>query len=177
MKKLPPKFSGSVYEAKAGLMGARVTASCQQKDGTRKPIRIEDLPSAKKAEKLLHKTLKTNLFCVDKLDEATQTRLEKSLRTWLDPQFVEQFAVPRDAKWAKDLLKKEFFMCKAPYFSIGFTSYGCMEARYVLGGNLVAVGVSYTAVPGQSLKAKRQALFEMSADDLVDLVKAHGWYM
>ena len=68
-------------------------------------------------------------------------------------------------------------MCKTPYFSIGFTIYGCMEARYVLGGNLVAVGVSYTAVPGQSLKAKRQALFEMSADDLGDLVKAHGWHL
>ena len=66
-------------------------------------------------------------------------------------------------------------MCKAPHFHIGYCQFGAMELRAVLSGGLVFVGISYGAVPGESLKDKRAFLAQVPADELQAIVKSDGW--
>ena len=52
-----------------------------------------------------------------------------------------------------------------------------MEARLVFDGEETVLGLPAAAVPGETLRDKRQFVYSATGADLMELVKKGGWYV
>ena len=109
------------------------------------------------------------------MEESQAKRFDRMLGMYVDSAMMSNHPVPTTATWGAKFSAKEVWGAKAPYFYIGYPPYGCMEARVIVNGAMVILGVASSAVPGDSIKMKRQALYESSAEQLQHLVETKGF--
>ena len=168
-------FSTSVYEAKAGLRAALVPpvspeASLNMYDAVGK------LPSVKKGKKDVMKDLKkVNYALYTETDPSKVRKFFRVLGAAFDPQALTTYTVPKDAAWGAKVTHHQVWAATSTWVHIGFSPFGAMDARLVLEGSLVAIGVATQAIPGSSIKEKRRNLLVSTKDGLMELVKRDGF--
>ena len=175
LSSLGTQISASLFEAKAGMRAAEAEFLATAKVGS-KSLELRDIPLVKKAERAMAKSLAVQTYVLSKVEAAQAKKFDRTLRLFFtDPSIFQTYAVSLDAAWGSLVQAKQFYACKAPRFHIGYCQFGAMELRAVIVGDLVVLGISYAAVPGDSLKEKRAYLSGCAKEELEKIVKSDGW--
>ena len=168
---LEQNIATSVYEAKAGIKGSMFVPTSGAMHAE-----IRKHPFVKKGLKDFSKHLQANDSGQKYMDNPTHVKkMFKILQSAMDVNFFTKLPIPQDSIAHKKMYEPEMFGNKESWFHIGFPAFGALEARYVIAGDLLVIGITVSMVPGETMARKRRHLVDIKSDALKPLVEEHGF--
>ena len=164
--------TSSFFEAKSGSRAALLSPNPL----TDPLATLLNNAKVRKGLKDMQKHLLTNSTGISKLpDPAVQRKLKKDLSVAFDANMFSQLPLPPNQDWTAQVFEYQIFGSQDKHISVNFPHMCLMEARVLLEGEEIIVGIPYTNIPGENLKAKRAGLFSMPMDTIADLVSTTGF--
>ena len=165
---------GSVFEAKAGVRGTLIAPASGED-----PVSvIAAQPWFKSAKRVLENHLKNNSWGVADVDDVKKVKkTEKSLLKSFDPSVFSKLALPSPSThpWAAKVYGMQAFGSQAGFTHVGVPHMGCIEARLLVSGRELVLGVEVSRVPGASMREKRAFMHSAPLGVLKDLVTKYGF--
>ena len=124
---------------------------------------------------LLKHLKKTHEYGIAGVDPRKRKTMEKLLVRAFEMSILTPIQVPGDTAWGDKVDGMQAFACSAKFWSICVPPFASIEARYVVEGSMLFAGLPLDVIPGDGLKQKRQALYDMGAEKMAELIEASGW--
>ena len=162
---------GSIFEAKGGLKACLLGP----KSGQDPACEIHKLSYIKKGQKELTEHMKSNHWGVWQLKEEPKAKkVNKMLDTGFDQNVRAKMLLPA-LDWAKMVFETVMWMTGVGHVHVGMGHFCCMEARLLLEGKEIVLGIPLEKIPGSNMKEKRKHLFSATIDTLTTLLGQGGF--
>ena len=164
--------STSLFEAKMGHRAARVKAKLR-KDGApiSEEIRKNQYVKTLSKQARTHLTTQTASVHVTVImrDVAKLKRVEKLIREGFDAHCSSKLLLPEE-EWADHVYNPQVYSTTSGFATVFTTNNGTIEARLILAGEEILVGVPYEGCPGTTFRDKRHFIGQLDVDKLATLV-------
>lgn len=164
---------GSMFESKAGIRIAKLAPV----SGTDPASELKVLPVMKAAMKAIDQHMEKNekWGSVD-LDPNKFSKGINILQKAFAKTVLATISLPQGPAFSTMVYKKQAFGHSVGFY-IGLTHFACMECRCLTVGRQDTMGVPVQDVPGNDMKEKLVWLYAASNPQLIDVVRAKGWYL
>ena len=167
--------STSAFEAKGGLRCAIVAPKRRAAGSGAVATGIAKMPSFKKAAKEVTVKLKTEQWAVKPHNAAETKKFWKDLKPHFDESIFTTAPISSLFDWAPLCFVLQTFSMRGGFINVGLSHMGMIDARMCLQGGEIIVGLPYNETPGETMKAKRNWIFNAPFAEVQALVAADGF--
>ena len=115
-----------------------------------------------------------SVYCSILGNPSSLKRLMTTLKAQVDNELFSAVVLPK-ADWTQHVYKIDVCGTDDACCGVTWPHLGMMEARLVLSGTGTFVGIRTAAIPGDTLRAKREHLTTLPFPDIAALIKTEGW--